>query len=190
MPHPEPARNRQAGRPIARWPSRSSLQTDGFAAANDPLAGPGVAPLPRMAWPERAPRPGKPRSRTCVLAGVVLALTLLTGCGRMQLGDPTTRDNYRVTLAMEPSPAAVGPGVLAVTLKDDAGKAVNGARLEVEANMSHAGMVPVLAGTAESQAGLYRVPLQWTMAGDWVVDLKFTLPDGRQVARRYPVGVQ
>jgi hypothetical protein len=108
----------------------------------------------------------------------------------MQQGDPTTRDNYRVTLAMEPSPAAVGPGVLAVTLKDDAGKAVNGARLEVEANMSHAGMVPVLAGTAESQAGLYRVPLQWTMAGDWVVDLKFTLPDGRQVARRYPVGVQ
>lgn len=140
-------------------------------------------------------RPGAPnrlkaRFRPPIGVGVVLVLVILAGCGRMQQGDPTTRDNYRVTLAMEPSPAAVGPGVLAVTLKDDAGQAVDGARLEVEANMSHAGMVPVLAGTAESQAGLYRVPLRWTMAGDWVVDLKFTLPDGRQVARRYPVGVQ
>jgi hypothetical protein len=108
----------------------------------------------------------------------------------MQRADPTTRDNYGVTLTIEPSPAAVGPGALAVALKDPAGQPVDGARLEVEANMGHAGMIPVLAGTAESQAGLYRVPLQWTMAGDWYVDLKFILPDGQQVVRRYPVGVR
>jgi hypothetical protein len=130
------------------------------------------------------------RHRAWALVAACIMWCVASSCGRMQPDDPTTRDNYRVTLAIEPSPAAVGPGGLAVTLKDAAGQPVDGARLEVEANMSHAGMVPVLASTAAGQAGLYRVPLQWTMAGDWVVDLKFILPDGRQVVRRYPVGVK
>jgi hypothetical protein len=108
----------------------------------------------------------------------------------MQQADPTTQDAYVVTMVIEPSPPAVGPGTVIATLKDDAGRPVDGARLEIEANMSHAGMVPVLASTAESHAGVYRVPLQWTMGGDWFVDLKFTLPDGSRVARRRPVSVQ
>jgi hypothetical protein len=108
----------------------------------------------------------------------------------MARADPTTQDTYIVTVVIEPSPPALGPSALTVTLKDQAGGPVDGARLDVEANMSHAGMVPVLASTAESQAGLYRVPLLWTMSGDWTVDLKFTLPDGRRVVRRYPVGVR
>jgi hypothetical protein len=108
----------------------------------------------------------------------------------MQQADPTTQDAYAVTMAVEPSPPIVGPATITATLKDPAGQPVDGARLDVEANMSHAGMVPVLASTAESRAGLYRVPLQWTMAGDWYVDLKFTLPDGSRVVRRYPVSVK
>lgn len=108
----------------------------------------------------------------------------------MQQADPTTQDAYAVTMAIEPSPPAVGPGTVAATLNDPEGQPVDGAHLEIEANMSHAGMVPVLASTTESRTGHYRVPLQWTMAGDWYVDLKFTLPDGSRVVRRYPVSVK
>jgi hypothetical protein len=141
-----------------------------------------------MRYAGRGPNRNPHRAWALVAACVVLCLA--AGCGRMQSADPTTHDNYQVTLAIEPSPAAVGPGTLVVALKDAAGQPIDGARLEVEANMSHAGMVPVLASTASSQAGVYRVPLQWTMAGDWFVDLKFTLPGGQQVVRRYPVGVK
>lgn len=121
---------------------------------------------------------------------MVLLLVLLAGCGRMQQADTATQDSYAVTMVVEPSPPVVGSGTVVATLKDESGRPVDGARLEVEANMNHAGMVPVLANTGESRAGLYRVPLQWTMAGDWTVDLKFTLPDGSHVVRRYPVSVK
>ena len=108
----------------------------------------------------------------------------------MEQANPATGDAYGVTLVIEPSPPAVGPGTVIATLKDEGGLPVDGARLDIEANMSHAGMVPVLAGTTESRDGLYRVPLTWTMAGDWYVDVVFTLPDGSRVVRRYPVGVK
>jgi hypothetical protein len=124
------------------------------------------------------------------LIGAVLLLVLLAGCGRVQRTNSAPVDAYVVSMTIEPSPPAVGPGTVVATLTDPEGRPVDGARLEVEANMSHAGMVPVLADTAESHAGAYRVPLQWTMAGDWSVDLKFTLPDGARVVRRFPVSVQ
>jgi hypothetical protein len=108
----------------------------------------------------------------------------------MYKASPATEDSYSVTLIITPEQPVVGPSTLFAGLKDPAGQPVDGARLEIEANMSHAGMVPVLASTTESHDGLYRVPLTWTMAGDWYVDVVFTLPDGSHVVRRYPVGVK
>jgi hypothetical protein len=106
----------------------------------------------------------------------------------MERANPATEDAYDVIMVITSLPA-VGPG-RPRNLNDPEGRPVDGARLEIEANMSHAGMVPVLASIKESRAGLYRFPLEWTMAGDWTVDLAFTLPDGSRVARRYPVSVK
>jgi YtkA-like len=135
-------------------------------------------------------RPHDTLHSACALVAAFILLCVAAGCGRIQHADPTTQDKYKVTLAIVPSPAVVGPGALAVTLRDQAGQPVDGARLQVEANMTHAGMVPLLASVAQSEAGVYRVPLEWSMAGDWYVDLTFTLPDGQRVARRYPVQVR
>jgi YtkA-like len=132
----------------------------------------------------------KARSRTSALLGAVVLLVLLAGCGRIQRTDSAPSDAYVVRMVTEPSPPAAGAGTVVATLTDPAGRPVDGARLEVEANMSHAGMVPVLASTTESRTGFYRVPLQWTMAGDWTLDLVFTLLDGSRVVRRYPVSVK
>lgn len=141
-----------------------------------------------MRYADRRPH-DIPRS-ACVLAGAFMLLSIAAGCGRIQRPDPTTPDRYKVTLAIEPSPAVTGPSALAVSLQDQGGQPVDGARLEVEANMTHPGMIPVLASAAQSEAGVYRVPLEWSMAGDWYVDLSFTLPDGQRVARRFPVQVR
>ena len=50
-------------------------------------------------------------------------------------------------------------------------------------------MVPVSGSATAGQGGVYRVPLTWSMRGDWFVDVKFTLPDGQIIARRFPVSV-
>ena len=127
------------------------------------------------------------RGAVCLL-GVALLL-LLAGCGRVQQANPATPDSYAVTLAADPAPPVVGDGAVNVTLHDASGTAVNDAQLAIEANMSHAGMTPVMADGAAGKDGVYRASLTWTMAGDWYVDVKFTLPDGQKITRRFPVQV-
>ena len=97
-----------------------------------------------------------------------------------------------MTLATDPAPRLGGrrrARAVIVTLRDAAGQPVDNAQLAVEANMSHAGMTPVIANGTSGKDGVYRVPLTWTMAGDWYVDVKFTLPDGQKITRRFPVSV-
>lgn len=128
--------------------------------------------------------------RAVLLVGLALVGMMAVGCGRAQNAAPETSDGFTVTFATEPVAAAVGDGTLVVTLADANGHPVDGAQLAVEANMSHAGMVPVNAAAPGSQGGVYRVPLAWTMSGDWFVDVKFTLPEGQVIVRRFPVIVK
>jgi len=127
------------------------------------------------------------RGAVCLL-GVTLLL-LLAGCGRVQRANPATPDSYMVTLTANPAPPVVGAAAVSVTLRDAAGQPVDDARVAIEANMSHAGMTPVMADGAAGKDGVYRVPFTWTMAGDWYVDVKFTLPDGQKITRRFPLQV-
>ena len=60
-------------------------------------------------------------------------------------------------LGNSPTPPAVGPARLIISLTDSAGVPVEGARVVVEGNMSHAGMVPVVdTALAEDPALGYR----------------------------------
>lgn len=108
----------------------------------------------------------------------------------MGTGSPETQDNYKVTFAAEPAPPIIGAGSVMLTLHDAAGRPVDDARVAIEANMSHAGMAPEHAEVTGGQTGVYRVPLRWTMSGDWYVDVRFTLPDGRVIGRRFPTQVK
>jgi hypothetical protein len=109
-----------------------------------------------------------------------LALTLLVaGCrGAPETGDPS----LVLEVAISPTPPAVGPARLIITLHDTAGVPLEGAEIRVEGNMSHAGMVPVLATAEEEGEGRYAVPdFRFTMAGDWILTTRATLPDDRWV---------
>jgi len=53
--------------------------------------------------------------------------------------------------------------------------------------MSHPGMAPILAVAEERGDGVYLVRFQFTMAGDWVVLVKGSLPDGRMVSHRVDI---
>jgi hypothetical protein len=90
----------------------------------------------------------------------------------------------RVEMKVAPSPPRVGPATVTLTLRDGAGKALPGATLKLEANMSHPGMVPVFAEAREVQPGKYEASLEFTMGGDWFIIAEATLPDGRRVQRQ------
>lgn len=130
-------------------------------------------------------------SRAFFLAVLLITgLMLLGGCGRSQSAAPQTQDDYQVIFATEPAQPLIGDGTVIVTVKDKVGQPVDGARLAIEANMNHAGMVPVNAEAAGGQAGVYRVPLKWTMGGAWYVDVKITTAGGQTIQRRFPVDVK
>jgi hypothetical protein len=88
---------------------------------------------------------------------------------------------------IRPRPLRAGPAILTVRLRDSAGNPVAGARVSLEANMSHPGMAPVFGEAREGAPGQYQGRMEFAMAGDWVVLIHVTLPDGRKIDREESV---
>jgi len=53
--------------------------------------------------------------------------------------------------------------------------------------MSHPGMAPAFAEAKEGEPGQYQGSVEFAMAGDWVVLIHVTLPDGRKLERKVNV---
>ena len=83
-----------------------------------------------------------------------------------------------------PQPPRAGAVTIDLKLTDKNGAAVSGARVDLEGNMTHAGMAPVSSEAKEIETGKYRGTLQLTMAGDWIVLVHVTLPDGQKRQRQ------
>ena len=86
-----------------------------------------------------------------------------------------------------PWPARVGPAIVTLRISDPGGPAVTGARIGLEADMSHPGMRPEFGEAREIGAGRYQGRLDFTMAGDWVILLHISLPGGRKLERQFDV---
>jgi len=69
-------------------------------------------------------------------------------------------------------------------LTDSASKAIAGAHIALEADMSHAGMPPVFGDAKEIAPGRYQTHLALGMAGDWVILLHVVLPGGEKLERQ------
>ncbi|HEX2253376.1 MAG TPA: FixH family protein [Thermoanaerobaculia bacterium] len=117
------------------------------------------------------------------LAAVLLGCTA-GGCAQPAGSAADESAPVQVDTAFAPDPPAVGPVELAITVTDPSGRPVEDARVAVEGNMNHAGMVPVLGRAAGGDAGRYTVPLELTMGGDWYFLIAVTLPDGGTVEHR------
>jgi hypothetical protein len=86
-----------------------------------------------------------------------------------------------------PQPPRVGPATITISLFDAAGKPITGARVRLEGNMSHPGMVPVFGDAREIEAGRYQASIEFTMGGDWIVSVRGALPDGQKLEREFEV---
>ena len=92
-----------------------------------------------------------------------------------------------IEYGISPQPVRVGPVAVTVKLRDVAGGPVPGARITLEADMSHPGMAPVFGEVRQVAPGQYRGSLEFAMPGDWVVLIHVTLPDGRKLERQVSV---
>ncbi len=113
----------------------------------------------------------------------LLLLLILAGCGR---GGQDLAD-VAMDLVVSPQPPQLGPATITVTMRDANGQPISGAKVELEGNMSHAGMVPVFVQAAEVAPGRYQADLEFTMGGDWFILVRAQLPDGRSMERQVDV---
>lgn len=110
------------------------------------------------------------------------AILLLAACGGRVSQQVDAGD---VVMEFEPMSTAVGETMVMITLKDGAGSPINDATLSVKGDMTHAGMTPVVEEIASGENGVYEVPFEWTMGGDWFVTVDAALADGTIVTRRF-----
>jgi hypothetical protein len=117
------------------------------------------------------------------LIEIACVATLLTaGCTRPAESPPVVEIEH----AISPQPVRVGPATITLQLAD-AGKPLTGAHIEIEADMSHAGMSPLFAEAKETVPGRYQAHLDFQMGGDWVILLHVTLPGGKRLERQIDV---
>jgi hypothetical protein len=94
-------------------------------------------------------------------------------------------DDLSIEWSVDPARPVVGHAADAgVTLASSERVPVRHAAINLEAHMSHPGMAPVIVRAPEQAPGVYRARLTFTMAGDWIVYVSGSLPDGRVVRQR------
>lgn len=120
---------------------------------------------------------------------VALFSLMMAGCGQPAAA-PTATQQIEIAARVEPEPLAIGPATLIVTLRDASGSPVDGASLRVHADMDHEGMSPIDRETTGSSGGEYRLPVEWTMGGGWVVSVTARLSDGSEVSQSFDFFVE
>ena len=118
-----------------------------------------------------------------MFASLLLLGLALAACGGRASQQAGGSEDY--TLTLNPMSTAVGQTMLMLTLNDKNGQPVNNATLSLKGDMNHAGMQPVLAETTQGLNGVYSVPFEWTMGGDWFVTVEVALPDGTTFSQRF-----
>jgi hypothetical protein len=118
-----------------------------------------------------------------------LLLLTFSGCRQSQQS-ATSQADVRIELSTDPTPPETGDGTLLVTVTNPDGSPANVVRVEVRGDMNHAGMQPVFSGADLPEDGVYRVPFNWTMGGDWVLDVTALLDDGSTATRRFELAVE
>jgi hypothetical protein len=117
--------------------------------------------------------------RTFASLSLILAF-LLIACRPPDGGTRGAATDVGITVDLPDDPV-VGPAPLTIHLERD-GVPLRGAEVEVTGDMTHAGMVPVVARAEERADGSYRADdFVFDMAGDWIVTVEARLEDGSRV---------
>ena len=120
----------------------------------------------------------------------LLALLMIFTGGCARASRQANSADVVIRLTAIPFPPHIGQTRLVVQVADSSGRPIDDAQLAIKGDMTHAGMVPVLAEVdGGGQDGVYEIPFEWTMAGDWVVTVDLRLRDGATARQRFDLAV-
>jgi hypothetical protein len=118
---------------------------------------------------------------------VLICFSFLSGCRETDKPAPDLVVEHEIT----PQPPRVGPATITLRLFGADGAPYKDAEIRLEGNMSHAGMRPIFSEARRAGPGRYEAPVEFTMAGDWIILVHITLPQGQKVQRQFAIkGVQ
>jgi hypothetical protein len=124
-----------------------------------------------------------PQAVTRGLGVALVASIVAIGPGCRQ---PASGISVAWTLA--PAPPVAGAETIArLTLEDERKQRLRGARLTLEAHMSHPGMTPVTADVIERGEGVYEARVRFSMAGDWTLVVTGDLADGTRMTEHVDI---
>jgi hypothetical protein len=86
-------------------------------------------------------------------------------------------------------PAIGGDAIVTIIVLGETGLPLEDATISLYATMPEHDMLPVTAEAESSSNGRYLIPLRWTMAGEWIVEVTVTLDDGTIVSQTFEQAV-
>jgi YtkA-like len=127
--------------------------------------------------------PRRDRSRRAPSILLVLTVCLIVAA----CIQPAQARDLKFEWTLTPAPVSVGTARLQLRVLDAAGRPVRGAQLQIEAQMAHPGMMPLVVVATERSEGLYEAELQFSMGGDWILVVEGSLSNGARVHHRIDV---
>ena len=124
------------------------------------------------------------RSQNCFV-GLIVFAAIFAGCSKHR--DDESSPGLAIRHEISPDPPYVGAATLTLKLADATDAPITKAHIGLEADMQHPGMVPHSFEVKELDPGRYQSQVQFDMAGDWVILLHVTLPDGNTLDRQFDV---
>jgi len=126
-----------------------------------------------------------------IISLLILIILIFVGCQRAGRTDSSAPDNTDVQIALQPAAQA---GTMTVILTNSSGAAITDAKVALEGNMDHPGMMPVDADAVTDNAdgkadGRYTLPFKMEMLGDWIITVSVTQADGSTFKRDLPIQV-
>ncbi len=99
------------------------------------------------------------------------------------------RNEISISLGVMPAPIEVGESTLLIAVTNGFIDPLPVSRITVRGDMNHAGMVPVIVESTEGESGQFELPFEWTMGGDWIVEVTAELTDGRSHTQTFEFSV-
>lgn len=124
--------------------------------------------------------------KLALLASLTLLLFVITAC-REEQAPPASEANAQISFAIESS--TIGETTLMIAITDSSLNSLSVNSLTVRGDMNHAGMVPVIAESGQAVDGQFEIPFEWTMGGDWIVEVTAELADGQTISDTFNVTI-